>query len=110
MDNRPLGGVLDGAAEYFVGEWGGISLTQEDKPHYVRNRVDVAPVEVDVGNAARGPLQVNEQSGKGICDHGTPGMEDTIAAIAPPMDTKMLGEVGSVSALDLEKVDSVVGR
>jgi predicted enzyme related to lactoylglutathione lyase len=57
MDNRPLGGVLDGAAEDFMGEWGGISLPpQEDKPHYVCNEIDVAPVEVDVGNAARGPL------------------------------------------------------
>ncbi len=110
MNDGPLGRVLDGAAEDFMGEWGRIALSQKDEAHYIRNRVDVGPVKVNMGDTASGALQVHQQSSEGIRDDCASGIEDTIVAIAPPVHEKMFGKVGGVSTLYFEEVNFVVRR
>ena len=49
-----------------MGQGGGIAFSEEDKADDVHHRIDVRPVEVDVGDAPGRFLQVDEQSRDGI--------------------------------------------
>ena len=89
-----------------MGQRGGIALPEEDKPDDVHHRTDVRPMEVDMGDAPGGFLQVDEQSRDRIGNHSAPGVEDAIVAFAPAVDTKSFGKVGCIPTLHFDKVDT----
>ena len=71
-----MGWVFYRSAKDLVGERGGVSLTQEDEPHDVRDRVDVGPVKIDMRVASGGLLKIDQQRSDRVGDHGASGMKD----------------------------------
>ena len=108
MDDGPLGGVFDSAAQDFVGQWGGIPFAQEDKPQQVDDRINVSPMEVDLGNASSRFFQLNEESCDGIGNGRACGTEHTIGTFAASLNGNRFGEFGGVSALHLNEVDEFI--
>ena len=105
MNDGALGGVLDGPAQNFMGKRSGVAFTQEDEADRVGNRAHIGPMEVNVGDTARGPLEIDEQGSDGIGNGSAPGMQHTIGPFAVSLEAETLGELGSISTLHLNKVD-----
>src|SRR5579859_8016307 len=93
VDDRPLGRVLDGTPEYFVGKRGGVAFSQEDVTHHVHDRVDVSPMKVGVGDASGGLFEVDEKCGDGIGNSSARRTKNTVAAFVHPMDFQIFREV-----------------
>jgi len=108
VNHGTLFGIFDSTAENFMGYWGRVAFTQEDEAYSVNDRVDVGPVEVDMGDALGSLLQVDEQTGDGIGNRGAPGTENTMGVLAEPVDRERLGELRCIPALHLDKVDAFV--
>ncbi len=103
--------VRNGFAQNFVGERSSIAFPEEQKAEDVRDGISFLPFEVDVRDTPGAVPNVNEQGGNGVCDHGTPRVQNTVVPDTLALDVKALIELGSVGSFNFEEDDGgMIGK
>lgn len=110
VDYGAVGDVWNGFSEDFVGEGRGISFAEKEEAEDVRDRISFGPLEVDVRDTSGGALDVDEQRGDGIGDHGAACVEDTVLAEMGSFHLQVLVELGGIGPFDFEEGDGDVFR
>src|SRR5271156_1963431 len=81
MNNGTAPGVLNGAAEHFMGNRRRVPFAEKDVAEEICDRIALGPTEVCMRDIPCSLLQFNEQGRDGICNHRAAGKENTVPAL-----------------------------
>jgi hypothetical protein len=93
VDDGAAINVWDGFAQNLVGERCDVAFAKEEEAEDVGDGIALSPFEVDVRDSAGDLLDVNEQGGNGVGNHGAADMQDAVSAQRGSVDLQLLSEL-----------------
>jgi hypothetical protein len=88
-----------------MGQRGGVSLAQEQKPKNIGHRVPFFPFEVDVRDATGELLDVNQQRRNRIRHDGAARSQNAMVVQSFPAHRELLSKFGRIGQFHLDKDD-----